>query len=184
MEKQFRKGAYADSIDVRDFIQTNYTPYEGDGSFLQKPTARTQAMLAKVTELLKHESEKGGVLDIDTERVSSLLTYPAGYIDRDKELIVGLQTDAPLKRGVNPFGGIRMARQACEAYGYTLSDLVETEFAYKTTHNDAVFHVYTDEMKAVRHAGLLTGLPDAYGRGRIIGDYRRVALYGVDRLIA
>lgn len=184
MGKEFQSGAYVDRIDVRNFIQTNYTPYEGDASFLQKPTARTQAVLAKVTELLKRESEKGGVLDIDTERVSSLLTYPAGYIDREKEIIVGLQTDAPLKRGVNPFGGIRMARQACEAYGYTLSDVVETEFAYKTTHNDAVFHVYTDEMKAVRHAGLLTGLPDAYGRGRIIGDYRRVALYGVDRLIA
>ena len=129
----------------------------------------------KVQALLRAESEKGGVLDIDTGRVSSLLTYPAGYIDRENELIVGLQTDAPLKRGVNPFGGIRMARQACEAYGYKLSDLVETEFSYKTTHNDAVFHVYTDEMKAVRHAGLLTGLPDAYGRGRIIGDYRRVS---------
>ena len=120
---------------------------------------------------------------MDTEHVSSLLSYPAGYIDRENEIIVGLQTDEPLKRGVNPFGGIRMARQACEAYGYKLSDIVETEFSYKTTHNDAVFHVYTDEMKAVRHAGLLTGLPDAYGRGRIIGDYRRVALYGVDKLI-
>ena len=183
MNKQFAPGAYEHTIDVRSFIQANYTPYEGEPEFLSPATARTRALMDEVNALLKAESEKGGVLDIDTERVSSLLTYPAGYIDRDKEIIVGLQTDAPLKRGVNPFGGIRMARQACAAYGYTLSDLVETEFSYKTTHNDAVFHVYTDEMKAVRHAGLLTGLPDAYGRGRIIGDYRRVALYGVDRLI-
>lgn len=183
MSKEFKKGAYESRIDVRDFIQTNYTPYEGDDGFLCGPTKRTKKLMEKVNALLKEESDKGGVLDVDTERVSSLLTYPAGYIDKENEIIVGLQTDAPLKRGVNPFGGIRMARQACEAYGYKLSDLVETEFSYKTTHNDAVFHVYTDEMKAVRHAGLLTGLPDAYGRGRIIGDYRRVALYGVDKLI-
>ncbi len=183
MQTKFKGGKYESCIDVRDFIQTNYAPYEGGAEFLCGPTARTSALMGKVNALLKAESEKGGVLDVDTERVSSLLTYPAGYIDRENEIIVGLQTDAPLKRGVNPFGGIRMARQACEAYGYKLSDLVETEFSYKTTHNDAVFHVYTDEMKAVRHAGLLTGLPDAYGRGRIIGDYRRVALYGVDKLI-
>ena len=183
MRSEFVKGHYNEEIDVRDFIQRNYTPYEGDGAFLCGPTERTKKLMEKVNALLKAETDKGGVLDVDTERVSSLLTYPAGYIDRENELIVGLQTDAPLKRGVNPFGGIRMARQACEAYGYKLSELVETEFSYKTTHNDAVFHVYTDEMKAVRHAGLLTGLPDAYGRGRIIGDYRRVALYGVDKLI-
>ncbi len=183
MRSEFVRGHYNEEIDVRDFIQRNYTPYEGDGAFLCGPTERTKKLMEKVNTLLKAETDKGGVLDVDTERVSSLLTYPAGYIDRENELIVGLQTDAPLKRGVNPFGGIRMARQACEAYGYKLSDLVETEFSYKTTHNDAVFHVYTDEMKAVRHAGLLTGLPDAYGRGRIIGDYRRVALYGVDKLI-
>ena len=183
MQRAFKSGRYGETIDVRDFIQTNYTPYEGDGAFLAPPTERTKRLMEKVNALLKAETDKGGVLDVDTEHVSSLLTYPAGYIDRENELIVGLQTDAPLKRGVNPFGGIRMARQACEAYGYKLSELVETEFSYKTTHNDAVFHVYTDEMKAVRHAGLLTGLPDAYGRGRIIGDYRRVALYGVDKLI-
>ena len=183
MRTQFKDGTYTQKIDVRNFIQTNYTPYEGDESFLSGPTARTQKLMEKVNALLKAESDKGGVLDVDTEHVSSLLSYPAGYIDRENEIIVGLQTDEPLKRGVNPFGGIRMARQACEAYGYKLSDIVETEFSYKTTHNDAVFHVYTDEMKAVRHAGLLTGLPDAYGRGRIIGDYRRVALYGVDKLI-
>ena len=183
MSRPFAPGAYEHAIDVRSFIQANYTPYEGGADFLCPPTARTRALMEEVNALLKAETEKGGVLDIDTERVSSLLTYPAGYIDKDKEIIVGLQTGAPLRRGVNPFGGIRMARQACEAYGYKLSDVVEQEFSYKTTHNDAVFHVYTDEMKAVRHAGLLTGLPDAYGRGRIIGDYRRVALYGVDRLI-
>ena len=183
MRSEFVRGHYNEEIDVRDFIQRNYTPYEGDGAFLCGPTERTKKLMEKVNTLLKAETDKGGVLDVDTERVSSLLTYPAGYIDRENELIVGLQTDVPLKRGVNPFGGIRMARQACGAYGYKLSDLVETEFSYKTTHNDAVFHVYTDEMKAVRHAGLLTGLPDAYGRGRIIGDYRRVALYGVDKLI-
>ena len=183
MQKEFRHGKYEQEINVRDFIQTNYTPYTGDAAFLAKPTKRTDDLMKKINALLKAESEKGGVLDIDTERVSSLLSYPAGYIDREKEIIVGLQTDAPLKRGVNPFGGIRMARQACEAYGYKLSDTIETQFKYKTTHNDGVFHVYTDEMRAVRHAGLITGLPDAYGRGRIIGDYRRVALYGVDKLI-
>ena len=127
---------------------------------------------------------KRQVLDVDTERVSSLLSYGPGYLDKDEELIVGLQTDEPLKRGVNPFGGIRMARQACEAYGYKLSDTIENQFKFKTTHNDGVFHVYTDDMRAVRRAGLITGLPDAYGRGRIIGDYRRVALYGLDELIA
>ena len=183
MQKDFKNGKYEQEINVRDFIQTNYTPYEGDANFLAKPTARTSALMDKVNALLKQESEKGGVLDVDTEHVSSLLSYPAGYIDRKQEIIVGLQTDEPLKRGVNPFGGIRMARQACEAYGYKLSDIIETEFKYKTTHNDGVFHVYTDEMRTARHAGLITGLPDAYGRGRIIGDYRRVALYGVDKLI-
>ena len=135
MRKQFKEGVYTQQIDVRDFIQKNYTPYEGDGSFLCGPTARTSRLMEKVNALLKAESEKGGVLDVDTEHVSSLLTYPAGYIDRENELIVGLQTDAPLRRGVNPFGGIRMARSACAAYGYTLSDRIEDEFQYRTTHN-------------------------------------------------
>lgn len=180
----FKNGIYQTQIDVRNFIQTNYTPYEGDSAFLAGPTERTKALMKKVNALLKEEQDKGGVLSIDTERVSTLTAYPAGYIDKDNEIIVGVQTDEPLKRGVNPFGGMRMARSACEQYGYKLSDKIEDEFKYKTTHNDGVFAVYTDDMRAARHVGLLTGLPDAYGRGRIIGDYRRVALYGVDFLIA
>ena len=179
----FRSGAWQDEINVRDFIQTNYTEYRGDGAFLSKATPRTEALMAKVRDLFRQEREKGGVLDIDTQTVSSLTSYAPGYIDKDNELIVGMQTDAPLKRGVNPFGGIRMARQACEAYGYKLSDKVEDEFKFRTTHNTGVFRVYTDEMRAARSCHVITGLPDAYGRGRIIGDYRRVALYGVDRLI-
>lgn len=180
----FKNGIYQTQIDVRNFIQTNYTPYEGDSAFLAGPTERTKALMKKVNALLKEEQDKGGVLSIDTERVSTLTAYPAGYIDKNNEIIVGVQTDEPLKRGVNPFGGMRMARSACEQYGYKLSDKIEDEFKYKTTHNDGVFAVYTDDMRAARHVGLLTGLPDAYGRGRIIGDYRRVALYGVDFLIA
>ncbi len=172
-----------EKIDVRGFIQANYTPYEGGAEFLSGPTKRTRELMKKVDALLKEEQRRGGVYDVDTTTFSSLLTYKAGYIDKDNEIIVGLQTDAPLKRGVNPFGGMRMAKNASEAYGYALSDEVKKQFEVKTTHNDGVFHVYTDEMKAARHAGLLTGLPDAYGRGRIIGDYRRIALYGADALI-
>ncbi len=172
-----------EKIDVRGFIQANYTPYEGGAEFLSGPTKRTRELMEKVDALLKEEQRRGGVYDVDTSTFSSLLTYKAGYVDKDNEIIVGLQTDAPLKRGVNPFGGMRMAKNACEAYGYALSDEVKKQFEVKTTHNDGVFHVYTDEMKAARHAGLLTGLPDAYGRGRIIGDYRRIALYGADALI-
>lgn len=181
--KGFKEGKYCQEINVRDFILTNVTPYTGNSDFLCGATQRTNDLMKKVNALLREEQEKGGVLDIDTETVSSLLSYGAGYIDKDNELIVGLQTDSPLKRGINPFGGIRMTRVACEAYGYKVSDKIEEQFKYKTTHNDGVFHVYTKEMRKVRHAGLLTGLPDAYGRGRIIGDYRRVALYGVDALI-
>ena len=179
----FKPGAYQNEINVADFIKANYTPYEGEADFLSGATARTKGIMDKVNALLKAEREKGGVLDVDVENVSSLLGFNPGYIDKDNEIIVGLQTDAPLKRAVNPFGGIRMARSACEAYGYKLSDKIEEEFKYKTTHNDGVFHVYTDEMRAARHAGIITGLPDAYGRGRIIGDYRRVALYGTAALI-
>ena len=181
--KGFTEGAWQHEINVRDFIQKNYTPYYGDGSFLGGATERTKDLLSQFRELQKKEQEKGGVLDVDATTVSSLCNYQPGYLDRERELIVGLQTDAPLKRGVNPFGGIRMARSACAAYGYQLSDKIEEYFTYRTTHNDGVFRVYTDEMKAARHCALLTGLPDAYGRGRIIGDYRRVALYGVDVLI-
>ena len=180
----FVPGAWQNSINVRDFIQKNYKPYTGDDKFLAGPTPRTDRLMKKLNELMAAEREKGGVLDVDTETVTSLLTFAPGYLDREDELIVGLQTDAPLKRGVNPFGGIRMARSACEAYGYKLSDKIEEEFRYRTTHNDGVFRVYGLETRAARHCGLITGLPDAYGRGRIIGDYRRVALYGVDRLVA
>ncbi len=180
----FTSGAWQTEINVRDFIQKNYTPYLGDASFLAGSTERTRELLHQFRTLQKKEQENGGVLDIDTTTVSSLCNYKPGYLDQEKELIVGVQTDAPLKRGVNPFGGIRMARSACAAYGYQLSDQIEEYFTYRTTHNDGVFRVYTDEMKSARHCALLTGLPDAYGRGRIIGDYRRVALYGIDVLIA
>ncbi len=178
----FTSGVWQEGVDVRDFIDKNYTPYTGDASFLAGPTARTKKALAELERLKLLEQERGGVLSIDTSTVSSLCNYQPGYLT-DEDLIVGFQTDEPLKRGVNPFGGIRMARSACEAYGYKLSDKIEEYFTYRTTHNDGVFRVYTDEMKAARHCALLTGLPDAYGRGRIIGDYRRIALYGVDTLI-
>ncbi len=179
----FIGGVWQDEINVRDFIQTNYKEYHGDASFLAGATLRTKALMEKVQGLFALERERGGVLDIDTDTVSSLTSYAPGYIDKENEIIVGMQTDSPLKRGVNPFGGIRMARQACEAYGYKLSDKVEQEFLYRTTHNSGVFRAYTDEMRLARKCHVITGLPDAYGRGRIIGDYRRVALYGVDRLI-
>ena len=179
----FKKGVWQDEINVRDFIQTNYKEYKGDHSFLEGATPRTDAMMKKINSLFALERQYGGVLDIDTTNASSLTTFLPGYIDKQNELIVGLQTNRPLKRGVNPFGGMRMVRQACEAYGYKLSDKVEEEFKYRTTHNDGVFRAYTDEMRAARKCHVITGLPDAYGRGRIIGDYRRVALYGVDKLI-
>ena len=179
----FTQGNWNDAIDVRNFINLNYTPYEGDASFLSGATERTKQVYAEVEELLKQEKEKG-VLDIDVENVASILSFAPGYVDKDKDIIVGLQTDKPLKRAVNPFAGIRNASQACEAYGYKMSDKVWEQFKFRTTHNDGVFHVYSKEMRAARHAGVITGLPDAYARGRIIGDYRRIALYGMDRLIA
>ena len=181
--RNFVKGKWCDAIDVADFIRHNYTPYTGDESFLAGPTPRTKKLNAVLEGLQKLERENGGVLGIDTDTVSSLLAYPPAYMDKENELIVGLQTGAPLVRGINPFGGIRMARSACEAYGTKMSPKIDEAFRYRTTHNDGVFRVYTDEMRKCRHVGILTGLPDAYGRGRIIGDYRRVALYGVDRLI-
>ncbi|MBQ9796647.1 MAG: formate C-acetyltransferase [Clostridia bacterium] len=179
----FVPGEWCESTNVRDFIQKNYTPYTGDESFLAPATARTVRLKAKLDKKLKEESERGGVIGIDTETVSSLTNYPAAYLDKKDELIVGLQTGAPLVRAVNPFGGIRMARSACQAYGEQISPEIEKAFHYRTTHNDGVFRVYTETMRAMRHTGILTGLPDAYGRGRIIGDYRRVALYGIDFLI-
>ena len=179
----FNNGVWQNEINVRDFIQNNYTEYKGDDSFLTGATKRTKELMGRVNSLFELERQYGGVLDIDTETVSSLTAYAPGYIDKDKELIVGMQTNRPLKRGVNPFGGIRMARQACEAYGYKLSDKLESKFKYRTTHNDGVFRAYTEEMRLARRSHILTGLPDAYGRGRIIGDYRRVALYGIDRLV-
>ena len=179
----FKDGEWTRTIDVRDFIQKNYTPYEGGSEFLAGATERTKGLNDKYQQLKKEELEKGGVLEIDTEHVSSLLNYGPGYLDKDNELIVGLQTERPLCRSVNPFGGIRMVVSACRAYGQELSPIVRDEFRYRTTHNDGVFRVYTETMRKLRHAGVLTGLPDAYGRGRIIGDYRRVALYGTDELM-
>lgn len=181
--KGFIDGDWKNEINVRDFIQKNYSEYTGDGDFLAKPTERTNALMKKVQALFALERQFGGVLDIDTATVSSLTSFSPGYIDKENEIIVGMQTNRPLKRSVNPFGGMRMVRQACEAYGYKLSSKVEEEFRFRTTHNDGVFRAYTDEMRNARRCHVITGLPDAYGRGRIIGDYRRVALYGVDRLI-
>ncbi|MDI3478075.1 MAG: formate C-acetyltransferase [Thermoanaerobacterium sp.] len=179
----FQEGKWQKTIDVQDFIQKNYTLYEGDDSFLEGPTEKTTKLWNKVLELMREELKKG-VLDIDTKTVSSITSHDAGYIDKDLEEIVGLQTDKPLKRAIMPYGGIRMVKKACEAYGYKLDPKVEEIFTkYRKTHNDGVFDAYTPEIRAARHAGIITGLPDAYGRGRIIGDYRRVALYGIDRLI-
>ncbi len=179
----FKDGVWQNEINVRDFIQTNYKEYKGDSSFLKDATERTSELMQKVQTLFALERHYGGVLDIDTTTVSSLTSSLPGYVDKNNELIVGLQTNRPLKRGINPFGGMRMAKQACKAYGYDLSEAVEDAFKYRTTHNSGVFRVYTDEMRAARKSHVITGLPDAYGRGRIIGDYRRVALYGVDKLI-
>ncbi|MGF7430407.1 formate C-acetyltransferase [Thermoanaerobacterium thermosaccharolyticum] len=179
----FQEGKWQKNIDVQDFIQRNYTLYEGDDSFLEGPTEKTTKLWNKVLELMREELEKG-VLDIDTKTVSSITSHDAGYIDKDLEEIVGLQTDKPLKRAIMPYGGIRMVKKACEAYRYKVDPAVEEIFTkYRKTHNDGVFDAYTPEIRAARHAGIITGLPDAYGRGRIIGDYRRVALYGIDRLI-
>ncbi len=179
----FKAGKWQNEINVRDFIQNNYTPYTGDDSFLCSATERTNKLLDKFTELLAEETKRGGVYDIDTEHVTTLTAHAPGYLDKENEIIVGLQTDAPLRRAINPFGGLKMTKKACEAYGYQLSPEVEKLFKYRSTHNDGVFRVYSDGIRAARHTGIITGLPDAYGRGRIIGDYRRVALYGVDKLI-
>ena len=180
----FISGKWEQEINVRDFIQKNYTPYEGDASFLAEPTEATKKLWDICCDLTKKEREKGGVLDMDTKIVSTITSHGAGYLDKNLEKIVGFQTDAPFKRSLQPFGGIRMAETSCKSYGYEVDPEVTTIFTkYRKTHNQGVFDVYTPEMKAARHSGIITGLPDAYGRGRIIGDYRRVALYGIDRLI-
>ena len=182
--KNFKQGKWNQEINVEDFIRQNYEEYSMDESFLVGPTKKTQKVWSKCEELLKEELKKH-VLDIDVDHVSGINNYEAGYIDKANEVIVGLQTDAPLKRIVNPFGGIRMVYQELEAYGYKLNPEIDKYFnAFRKTHNEGVFDAYTDEIKKARHVGLLTGLPDAYGRGRIIGDYRRVALYGIDYLLA
>ena len=182
--KEFKGGRWETEIDVRDFIMNNYTPYDGDDSFLKGPTADTTALWNEVLELSKKEREAGGVLDMDTKVVSTILSHGPGYLDKEKETIVGFQTDKPFKRALMPYGGIRMAKQACEDNGYHLDPEVEEFFTtHRKTHNAGVFDAYTPEMRACRSSHVITGLPDAYGRGRIIGDYRRVALYGVDRLI-
>lgn len=183
--ENFKCGDWQSEINVRDFIQKNYTPYEGDSSFLAKPTAKTEKLWNEVLELYKKEKEaQGGVLDIDTKTPSKVSAHEAGYIDKDLEEIVGLQTDSPLKRAIMPFGGIRIVEKACKSYGREVDPETDEIFhKYRKTHNDGVFDVYTPDIRAARSAHLLTGLPDGYGRGRIIGDYRRVALYGVDVLI-
>ena len=180
----FKEGSWVNEINVRSFIKRNFTLYEGDESFLVGPTEATKKLSEKIAELNAKERSAGGVLDADTSVISTLTSHGAGYIDKDLEKIVGLQTDKPFKRSLQPFGGIRVSESALNSYGYELDPKVKEIFTkYRKTHNQGVFDVYTDEMRLARHVGIITGLPDAYGRGRIIGDYRRVALYGVDRLI-
>jgi formate C-acetyltransferase len=182
--RRFGGKGWRERVDVRDFVQANYTPYEGDASFLTGPTDRTRAVWEKVSALFPEERRRG-ILDVDAATPSTITSHAPGYIDRDRELIVGLQTDAPLKRAIMPNGGIRMVENSLKAYGYTPDPFVTRVFGtYRKTHNDGVFDAYTPAMRAARKVGLITGLPDAYGRGRIIGDYRRVALYGTDRLVA
>lgn len=180
--KEFKGTKWQEEINVKQFILDNYTEYKGDESFLVGPTEKTKRLNNKYAEMSKIEIEKG-VYDVDTKTVSGINNFKPGYLIKEDEVIVGFQTDEPLKRMINPFGGMRMVKQALEAYGYQLDPEVEKEFRFRKTHNDGVFDTYTTDIRKARHAGLLTGLPDAYGRGRIIGDYRRIALYGIDRLI-
>ncbi|NGP45094.1 formate C-acetyltransferase [Bacillaceae bacterium SIJ1] len=182
--RTFQSGKWEHQVDVRDFILRNFTCYEGDEQFLAAPTENTLDLWKRVSELTVKEREAGGVLDMDTKIPSTITSHGPGYLDKDKETIVGVQTDEPFKRSLMPFGGIRMAKNACESYGYELEEETERIFTdYRKTHNQGVFDAYTSDMKKARKVGIITGLPDAYGRGRIIGDYRRVALYGVDFLI-
>ncbi|HLS01544.1 MAG TPA: pyruvate formate lyase family protein, partial [Beutenbergiaceae bacterium] len=180
--RTFTPGPWQDAIDVRDFIVTNYTPYTGDGEFLAGPTPRTTALWDQLTQMFPAEREKG-VYDVDAQTPSTITSHAPGYINKDSEVIVGLQTDAPLKRAIMPNGGWRMVSNALKTYGYEVDPTVEEIFTkYRKTHNDGVFDVYPPAVRAARSSHIITGLPDAYGRGRIIGDYRRVALYGVDQL--
>ncbi|WP_026576542.1 formate C-acetyltransferase [Bacillus sp. UNC438CL73TsuS30] len=180
----FNKGIWTSEVNVRDFILKNFSPYKGDDSFITGATEATKKLWAQVMDLTKQERENGGVLEMDTETVSTITSHGPGYLDEELEKVVGVQTDKPFNRSLQPFGGIRMAKQACESYGYQLNPEIERIFTdYRKTHNQGVFDAYTPEMLRARKAGIITGLPDAYGRGRIIGDYRRVALYGVDFLI-
>ena len=182
--KNFNGGDWKKEINVRNFIQQNYTPYTGDDSFLEGPTEATNQLWAQVMQLNKEEKEAGGVLDADTSVVSTIKSHAAGYLDKNLEKVVGFQTEKPFKRSLQPFGGIRMSEGALSAYGFQIDPKVDKVFSeYRKTHNQGVFDAYTPEIKAARRAGIITGLPDAYGRGRIIGDYRRIALYGIDRLI-
>ena len=180
----FVGGKWENEINVRDFIQRNYTPYDGDESFLAGPTQNTTDLWAQVLDLSKQEREAGGVLDMDTKVVSTIVSHGPGYLDKSKETIVGFQTDKPFKRSMQPYGGIRMAEKACADNGYTVDPEISEFFStHRKTHNAGCFDAYTADMRACRSSHIITGLPDAYGRGRIIGDYRRVALYGIDRLI-
>lgn len=179
----FKQGKWSKEINTRDFIVANYTPYDGDESFLAPPTENTKQLWKELSAMMREETAKGGVLDIDEHTISTITSHKPGYINKDLEVIVGVQTDAPLKRAIMPFGGIRLIHTELEAYGRKLPEDIANIFKYRKTHNDGVFDVYTDEMKRARHCGIITGLPDAYGRGRIIGDYRRVPLYGTDFLI-
>ena len=181
--KSFKGGNWEENIDVADFIKTNYKEYKGDDSFLSSASPKTKKVWSKCEKLLQKEG-KVGLLDVELNAVSGITNFKPGYIDKRNEVIVGLQTDKPLKRIVNLYGGIRMADKALEAYNKHLNPVIEKHFKeFRKTHNDGVFDAYTPEIRRARKAGLLTGLPDAYGRGRIIGDYRRVALYGIDKLI-
>jgi len=180
---KFIDGDWQKEINLRDFIVKNYTPYDGDSSFLEGPTEKTTTLWSKVLELLKEERVRGGIYEIDEKNISTITSHGEGYIDKELEEIVGLQTDVPLKRSIMPFGGIRMVEASLKAYNKELPENISEIFKYRKTHNDGVFDVYTEAMKTARRTGIITGLPDAYGRGRIIGDYRRVPLYGVDRLI-